>query len=1505
MTTNTNTMRKEERFNFRSRHKSKLLQQAMKTFNINQKMLYIKSLTIIFIIQFVNITIQHEIISTSSMNKEVPFKTSFVSSLNDYSLRRNGNTLNPISMPLANIETQQHNINHHQSESMMLNGPGFVTSIDDEPIFSIRGRDFATAPGQSSSYNNQHFLLQQLQKYQRALTASSENNDAAHQSNQVSSADQAPSNDLHQPTNGNNNNENSLVDSSPSASNINENRVNDNQSNINVGDLIASQSNSETSSISKPANVTTTTTSNEQQDELNNSSTTTTTTSTTPTTTTTSATTDSPTTVINNNNNNSTTDSKITVINVNETTTTTPTIKISNQSDNSSTTSAPQQEENNKSITIEYNPTTASFELDNNKTNTTTILQPEVSSSMTPQLTTTTTTPSSASTISRQQNDEYDRNVKSSTTTTTEAAVTTMRPKDRTTTTIVDEDEQTTKLMESSFSSNRSSNGRSTNSIMACNSKDCNSYVVATVPLLEKWNSNNNSNRVVNEFIFLPEDSSSSLTFEPETTSYSTTKRPLDNKDYVTIKAEHRTIDDDITSGNNRASGGETTLTGAGDDIELDYITSEAESAFSKASTKATSLKDEEDQSLTKNTTPPMTSSGHKEQQQQSFLEPFSSINNLLMSLQQQATTARNQNPIITTTTTFPPPTTSIATTAAAAKINLVRLHTNSTANNNINYDNNISRTLKSNNQQVAVETTSNKPTSASFASTHISVSGTTSTTNNSADINNQTTTTQKPVTKISQSTSFTVRVSSNTNGNNQTNLRGKAATNSGNLVMSSTSPTMGTTTSTSTTSTTTTTTTTTTTRRPEQQQALVSHSNSHSQSHLNSNHRLNQKLLRIDQIQTRQQASSYQAPVQSTSTTQKPASTTSTTTTTTTITPTSTNKSVSNDLARKHNNSSTRRMPKSWSGKALTSGNDGDNKHRKFFNEPVGDQRRRTTILSQAPPRNTNNVYSPIINGADEEEAKILTRYSIPSQLSRLSAKQTVDLNKNNKTTTTSTSTSSGSIRNQMNNDQRSRRNPNRVNQRASEEDDKKAKQLADTLALEDSIRHLRESVITQTNRDLNRDKKDVVTTTTTSPPYSNAQNNSIVMQKQVPTVSTTLPPPPSTTTTTTTTTSTTVEPALVVVKTSEQSVPSTIYKQNETIKKESDQQPFEEFMTLIASSKISDVPNQQQQQQQPQSVIVVERKLPIVVGIEQQQQQNRNSLSFLSQPIIESNRNIKDNTSKRTQPMKAFVPEQRHTTNNNLRASSTVRPIFVTQRTSSAYNVYKSDDTSLLDEYEGSVEDQLAKDALHNRAQQAQQKSKPKSTTNTYTSNRVNNKKPTSIRTNDNALSSSLGSNNDEQLYNNGKWIPDVDENGNNQPITANNGEESSVNQSNLLPGRPGIDYPIHWQVPKTSFDCRNYEQSGFYADVESDCQAYHSCHKGRGGRHTFLCPNGTLFSQELLTCDWWYNVECSASKLYLNAGSPSAAETIGSDINSNNNNGSENVRLLTNTNEIARVS
>ena len=28
------------------------------------------------------------------------------------------------------------------------------------------------------------------------------------------------------------------------------------------------------------------------------------------------------------------------------------------------------------------------------------------------------------------------------------------------------------------------------------------------------------------------------------------------------------------------------------------------------------------------------------------------------------------------------------------------------------------------------------------------------------------------------------------------------------------------------------------------------------------------------------------------------------------------------------------------------------------------------------------------------------------------------------------------------------------------------------------------------------------------------------------------------------------------------------------------------------------------------------------------------------------------------------------------------------------------------------------------------------------------------------------------------------------------------------------------------------------------------------------SFLCPNGTIFNQEVFTCDWWFNVDCGAA-------------------------------------------
>lgn len=39
------------------------------------------------------------------------------------------------------------------------------------------------------------------------------------------------------------------------------------------------------------------------------------------------------------------------------------------------------------------------------------------------------------------------------------------------------------------------------------------------------------------------------------------------------------------------------------------------------------------------------------------------------------------------------------------------------------------------------------------------------------------------------------------------------------------------------------------------------------------------------------------------------------------------------------------------------------------------------------------------------------------------------------------------------------------------------------------------------------------------------------------------------------------------------------------------------------------------------------------------------------------------------------------------------------------------------------------------------------------------------------------------------------------------------------------------------------------------------FHVCHDGR--KFSFLCPNGTIFDQKVFVCNWWFNVDCAASK------------------------------------------
>jgi hypothetical protein len=82
------------------------------------------------------------------------------------------------------------------------------------------------------------------------------------------------------------------------------------------------------------------------------------------------------------------------------------------------------------------------------------------------------------------------------------------------------------------------------------------------------------------------------------------------------------------------------------------------------------------------------------------------------------------------------------------------------------------------------------------------------------------------------------------------------------------------------------------------------------------------------------------------------------------------------------------------------------------------------------------------------------------------------------------------------------------------------------------------------------------------------------------------------------------------------------------------------------------------------------------------------------------------------------------------------------------------------------------------------------------------------------------------------------------------------------NVIPGVPGQDYPIHSAIPQTSFSCSGKVYGGYYADPAADCQVFHVCSQPRGF-HSFLCPNGTIFHQTYLTCDFWYNSDCSEAE------------------------------------------
>ncbi|XP_043285187.1 uncharacterized protein [Venturia canescens] len=81
--------------------------------------------------------------------------------------------------------------------------------------------------------------------------------------------------------------------------------------------------------------------------------------------------------------------------------------------------------------------------------------------------------------------------------------------------------------------------------------------------------------------------------------------------------------------------------------------------------------------------------------------------------------------------------------------------------------------------------------------------------------------------------------------------------------------------------------------------------------------------------------------------------------------------------------------------------------------------------------------------------------------------------------------------------------------------------------------------------------------------------------------------------------------------------------------------------------------------------------------------------------------------------------------------------------------------------------------------------------------------------------------------------------------------------------VPGEPGVDYPAYSRLPQTEFVCEAHYR-GYYADEAAGCQVFHVC-DGSFLVSSFLCPVGSIFSQKLLTCDWWNKVDCSLTRNY----------------------------------------
>ncbi|XP_055343800.1 mucin-2-like [Paramacrobiotus metropolitanus] len=82
-------------------------------------------------------------------------------------------------------------------------------------------------------------------------------------------------------------------------------------------------------------------------------------------------------------------------------------------------------------------------------------------------------------------------------------------------------------------------------------------------------------------------------------------------------------------------------------------------------------------------------------------------------------------------------------------------------------------------------------------------------------------------------------------------------------------------------------------------------------------------------------------------------------------------------------------------------------------------------------------------------------------------------------------------------------------------------------------------------------------------------------------------------------------------------------------------------------------------------------------------------------------------------------------------------------------------------------------------------------------------------------------------------------------------------------LISAVAGKDYPIRADIPDIqSFSCEKVNQAGFYADADFQCQVIRRCDLNNI-MWSYICPNMTVFNQITLTCDWFFNVDCSKAQ------------------------------------------